>query len=226
MTPSVVAALIDHTLLKPDTPQTGVEQLCREATEFKFATVCVNPTWVKLACEQLRSTQVGVCAVVGFPFGANTTDIKRHEAERVILDGASEVDVVINVGALRSGDLNLFEHDIGNVVQVCRENDVISKVIIEAALLTNEQKVVACQIAKTVGAMFVKTSTGFGLGGATVEDVALMRKTVGAGIGVKAAGGVRDYDTLQAMLRAGATRIGSSSGVYIVQEVASRMPRT
>ena len=134
--------------------------------------------------------------------------------------------MVINVGALRSGDFNLFEHDIGNVVQVCRENDVISKVIIEAALLTNEQKVVACQTAKTVGAMFVKTSTGFGLGGATVEDVALMRKTVGADIGVKAAGGVKNYDTLQAMLRAGATRIGSSSGVDIVQEVVSRMHRT
>lgn len=216
--PHGVSGLIDHTLLKPDATRQELEKLCREAAEFKFATVCVNPTWVAYCASQLRHTSVGVCTVVGFPLGATTPDVKNYETRRVIFDGAREVDMVINVGALKSGDVRLVERDIEAVAQPCREAGVISKVIIEAAFLTDDEKVTACTLAKAAGADFVKTSTGFGPGGATVADVALMRRVVGAEMGVKAAGGVRDLDGLKAMVAAGATRVGASAGVKIVQQ--------
>ncbi len=216
--PDGVSGLIDHTLLKPDATRQELEKLCREAAEFKFATVCVNPTWVAYCVSQLRHTSVGVCTVVGFPLGATTPDVKNYETRRVLFDGAREVDMVINVGALKSGDVRLVEKDIEAVTHPCREAGVISKVIIEAAYLTDDEKVTACTLAKAAGADFVKTSTGFGPGGATVADVALMRRVVGAEMGVKAAGGVRDLDGLKAMVEAGATRVGASAGVKIVQQ--------
>lgn len=213
-----VAAMIDHTLLKPDASRPDIEKLCREAADFHFATVCVNPTWVSLCARLLRGSGVGVCAVVGFPLGATTADVKHYETRRAIFDGASEIDMVINVGALKSGDLQIVERDIEAVVSPCREAGVVSKVIIEAVLLTDDEKVAASTLAKAAGADFVKTSTGFAAGGATVADVALMRRVVGADMGVKAAGGVRDYAGLKAMVAAGATRVGASAGVKIVQE--------
>src|SRR5450759_531000 len=213
-----VAGMIDHTLLKPDATKQEIEKLCREAAEFHFATVCVNPTWVALSSRLLRGSGVGVCAVVGFPLGATTADVKHYETRRAIFDGASEIDMVINIGALKSGDLQVVERDIAAVVGPCREANVISKVILEVALLTDEEKIAACTLSKAVGADFVKTSTGFASGGATTADVALMRRVVGADMGVKAAGGVRDYEGLKAMVAAGATRVGASAGVKIVQE--------
>src|SRR5262245_49091617 len=216
--PSGVAGMIDHTLLKPDATRAEIEKLCREAAEFKFATVCVNPAWVAEAARLLRGTGVGVCSVVGFPLGATTADVKNYETRRAIFDGAAEIDMVINVGALKSGDLRTVERDIEAVVDPCRQCGVISKVIIEAALLTDEEKITASTLSKAAGADFVKTSTGFGPGGATAADVALMRRVVGADMGIKAAGGVRDLEGLKAMVAAGATRIGASAGVRIVQE--------
>ena len=216
--PTGVAGLIDHTLLKPDATRKEIEQLCREAAEFTFATVCVNPVWVALCSSLLRSTPVGVCAVVGFPLGATTPEVKNFETRRVIYDGAREVDMVINIGALKSGDLRAVERDIEAVTIPCRDCGVTSKVIIEAAYLTDEEKVTASTLAKAAGADFVKTSTGFGPGGATVADVALMRRVVGDDMGVKAAGGVKDLDALKAMVAAGATRVGASAGVRIVQQ--------
>jgi deoxyribose-phosphate aldolase len=213
-----VAAMIDHTLLKPDATRADIEKLCREAAEFHFATVCINPIWVKIAAQLLRGSGVGVCTVVGFPLGATTADVKHYETRRAIFDGAAEVDMVINIGALKSGDLQTVERDIAAVVQPCREAGVISKVIIEAALLNDEEKIAACSLSKAAGADFVKTSTGFASGGATAHDVALMRRVVGADMGVKAAGGVRDYEGLKAMVAAGASRVGASAGVKIVQE--------
>ena len=222
--PAGVAALIDHTLLRPDATRTDIEQLCREAAEFGFATVCVNPTWTRLCAARLRATSVGVCAVVGFPLGATTPDVKRCETLRVIEDGAGEVDMVINVGALKSGDLRLVEQDLEAVTGPCRAAGAISKVIIEAAYLTDEEKIAACALAKAAGADFVKTSTGFGPGGATAADVALMRRVVGAEMGVKAAGGVKDLDALQAMVAAGASRVGASAGVRIVRQARGETP--
>jgi deoxyribose-phosphate aldolase len=222
--PGGVAAMIDHTLLKPDATRADVEKLCREAAEFGFATVCVNPAWVSLAAARLRGSGVGVCSVVGFPLGATTGDVKQYETRRAIFDGAAEIDMVINVGALKSGDLRTVERDIEAVVDACRPCGVLSKVIIEAALLTDEEKITACTLAKAAGADFVKTSTGFGPGGATAADVALMRRVVGAGMGVKAAGGVRDLEGLKAMVAAGATRVGASAGVKIVQETRGQRP--
>ena len=216
--PDGVSGLIDHTLLKPDATRQELEKLCREAAEFRFATVCVNPTWVAFCASQLRSTNVGVCTVVGFPLGATTADVKNYETRRVIFDGAREVDMVINVGALKSGDVRTVERDIEAVAQPCRDAGILSKVIIEAAYLSDEEKVIACTLAKAAGADYVKTSTGFGPGGATVADVALMRRVVGAEMGVKAAGGVRDLEGLMAMVAAGATRVGASAGVKIVQQ--------
>jgi deoxyribose-phosphate aldolase len=213
-----VAGMIDHTLLKPDATKQEIEKLCREAAEYHFATVCVNPTWVALCASLLRGSGVGVCSVVGFPLGATSADVKHYETRRVIFDGASEVDMVINIGALKSGDLQVVERDIAAVVGPCREAGVVSKVIIEVALLTDDQKIAASTLAKAAGADFVKTSTGFASGGATAADVALMRRVVGAEMGVKAAGGVRDYEGLKAMVAAGATRVGASAGVKIVQE--------
>jgi deoxyribose-phosphate aldolase len=219
-----VASMIDHTLLKPDATRNEIETLCREAAEYHFATVCVNPTWVALCAKLLRGTGVDVTSVVGFPLGATSSDVKHYETRRVIFDGAREIDMVINVGALKSGDLRVVECDIEAVASPCREAGALSKVIIEAALLTDAEKVTACQLAKAAGADYVKTSTGFGPGGATVGDVALMRRTVGEAMGVKAAGGVRDLESLKAMVAAGATRVGASAGVRIVQESRGEQP--
>jgi len=217
-TAGTVAGMIDHTLLKPDATRKDIEALCHEAAEYKFASVCVNPTWVAACAQLLKGTPVVVCSVVGFPLGATTPDTKHYETRRAIFDGAREIDMVINVGALKSGDLRLVERDIEAVTAPCREFGVLSKVIIEAALLTDDEKVTACTLAKAAAADFVKTSTGFGPGGATAADVALMRRVVGDEMGVKAAGGVRDLEGLKAMVAAGATRIGASAGVRIVQE--------
>ncbi|MCC7031763.1 MAG: deoxyribose-phosphate aldolase [Acidobacteria bacterium] len=218
-----VASSIDHTLLKPDATADDIDTLCREAAEWTFATVCVNPTWVARAAARLRGTGVGVCSVVGFPLGATTPDVKQYEARRAIFDGATEIDMVLNVGALKSGDVRLVSDDIRAVVSACAERGVVSKVILETALLTDEEKVTACTLAKAAGADFVKTSTGFGPGGATAGDVALMRRVVGAEMGVKASGGVRDLQQVKAMVAAGATRIGASAGVRIVKESRGEM---
>jgi len=224
--PAGVASLIDHTLLKADATRGSIEELCREAAQFKFATVCVNPAWVSLAARLLQGSGVGVCSVVGFPLGATTADVKGYETQRAIFDGAREIDMVINVGALKSGDLRVAERDIEAVVTPCRTCGALSKVIIEAALLTDDEKVTACTLAKAAGADYVKTSTGFGPGGATVADVALMRRVVGAEMGVKAAGGVRDFEGMKALIAAGATRVGASAGVKIVQQSRGEKPAT
>ena len=223
--PASVAALIDHTLLKPDASRQDIDELCREAAQFGFATVCVNPTWVAHAARRLSGAPVGVCSVVGFPFGATTADVKGYETRRAIFDGAREIDMVINIGALKSGDLRTVERDIEAVAASCRECGALSKVIIEAALLSNDEKITACTLAKAAGADYVKTSTGFGPGGATAADVALMRRVVGAEMGVKAAGGVRDLEGLKAMVDAGATRVGASAGVKIVQQARGQSPQ-
>src|SRR5436853_1100283 len=214
------ASLIDHTLLKPEATYADIKKLCDEAAQYGFASVCVNPGWVKQAEEFLKGTGVPVCTVIGFPLGATLPDVKAYEARRAIMDGAREVDMVINVGALKSGDDCLVEYDIKSVVEVAHERDVTCKVIIETALLTDDEKVRACQAAKSAGADFVKTSTGFSKGGATVADIALMRRVVGPGLGVKAAGGVKNIDDARAMVQAGATRIGDSVGAKIAQEAA------
>ena len=216
--PTNIAKIIDHTLLKPEATRDQIVQLCREAREYGFATVCVNPSYVKLAAELLRGSSVKVCSVVGFPLGATLPEVKAYEARRAIEEGAAEIDMVINIGALKSGDLELVKRDIASVVDVCHAKGALCKVIIEAALLTDEEKVLACQLARAAGADYVKTSTGFGPGGATVQDVALMRRTVGPEMGVKAAGGIRSYEAAKSMVEAGATRIGASAGVKIVRE--------
>jgi deoxyribose-phosphate aldolase len=222
--PVGVASMIDHTLLKPDATRRNIEELCREAAQFRFATVCVNPTWVSACARLLAGSGVGVCSVVGFPLGATTSDVKEYETRRAIFDGAREIDMVINVGALKSGDLRVVERDIEAVTTACREAGALSKVIIEAALLTDDEKVTACTLAKAACADYVKTSTGFGPGGATAADVALMRRVVGAEMGVKAAGGVRDLEGVKAMIAAGATRVGASAGVKIVQQARGETP--
>jgi deoxyribose-phosphate aldolase len=219
-----VAGMIDHTLLKPDATKREIETLCREAKEFGFASVCVNPTWVATCARLVRGSSVAVCSVVGFPLGATTADTKQYETRRAIFDGAREIDMVINVGALKSGDLHLVESDIRAVTSACRETNVLSKVIIETALLSDEEKVTACTLAKAAAADFVKTSTGFGPGGATAEDVALMRRIVGEDMGIKASGGVRTLEGVKAMVAAGATRIGASAGVRIVQQSRGQQP--
>jgi deoxyribose-phosphate aldolase len=213
-----IARMIDHTLLKADASQEQIAQLCDEARKHGFAAVCVNPANVKLAAQLLKSSSVAVCSVIAFPLGAIPPDVKAYEAQRAIEDGASEIDMVINVGALKSKDYELVERDIATVVRTCHNNQAICKVIIEAALLTNEEKIKVCQLAKAAGADYVKTSTGFGPGGATVEDVALMRRVVGPEMGIKAAGGIRSFEIAGQMIKAGATRIGASAGVKIVQE--------
>jgi deoxyribose-phosphate aldolase len=218
------ASLIDHTLLKPEATDQDIKHLCAEAARYHFASVCVNPTWVRAAACNLRGTHVPVCTVIGFPLGATLPDVKAYEARRAIFDGAREVDMVINVGALKSGDDCLVEHDIRSVVQVAHEYNATCKVIIETALLTDDEKVRACVAAKDAGADFVKTSTGFSKGGATVADVALMRRTVGAELGVKASGGVKGLEDARKMVEAGATRIGASVGVKIAQEAAGARP--
>jgi deoxyribose-phosphate aldolase len=214
------ASLIDHTLLKPEATEADIKKLCDEAARFGFASVCVNPSWVKRASEFLRGTNVPVCTVIGFPLGATLPDVKAFEARRAIFNGAREVDMVINIGALKSGDDCTVEDDIRAVTDAAHENNVLCKVIIETALLTDEEKVRACLASKNGGADFVKTSTGFAKGGATVEDVALMRRVVGKDLGVKASGGVKGIEDARAMFEAGATRIGASVGVKIAQEAS------
>ncbi|MCM3737021.1 deoxyribose-phosphate aldolase [Bacillus cytotoxicus] len=210
-----IAKLIDHTVLKPDTKKEDVMKVLEEAKKYNFASVCINPTWVKLAAEELAGHDVDVCTVIGFPLGANTTETKVFETKDVIAKGATEVDMVINVGALKDGDNELVEKDIYEVVQAAKEKALV-KVIIETCLLTDEEKVRACQLAVKAGADFVKTSTGFSTGGATAEDIALMRKTVGENVGVKASGGVRTREDAEKMVEAGASRIGASASVAIV----------
>lgn len=213
--------MIDHTLLKPGATQDEIAQLCYEARKWGFASVCVNPSYVKLCADLLKGSDVLVCTVVGFPLGATSTESKVFETQKAIRDGATEVDMVINVGALRSRDYELVERDVASVARACHAGGAILKVIIEAALLDDEEKVAACQLAKVAGADFVKTSTGFGPGGATAEDVALMRRVVGPKIGVKAAGGIRSLADAQRMIAAGASRIGASASVKILQEATS-----
>lgn len=213
-----LARYIDHTLLKPEATSEQIAKLCQEAVKYHFASVCVNPTYALLAAQQLRGSSVKVCTVVGFPLGAHTTAVKAYEAQQAVGDGAAELDMVMNIGALKSGDEALVEADIAAVAQVAHGSGAICKVILETALLSDEEKVKACRLAKQAGADFVKTSTGFGGGGATAHDVALMRQTVGPGVGVKAAGGIKTVADAQAMLAAGATRIGASAGVQIVRE--------
>ena len=215
-----VARYIDHTLLKPDAARDEILKVCEEGVRYGFASVCINPIWVREAACALRGSGVKVCTVIGFPLGANAPDSKAYEARRAIFDGASELDMVINIGALKSGDHDLVSRDIRGVVEVAHEVGYICKVIIETALLSDDEKISACLIAKEAGADFVKTSTGFSSGGATAADVALMRRVVGGQMGVKASGGVRDLKQAQEMIRAGATRIGASVGVKIIQEVS------
>ena len=214
------ASLIDHTLLKPEASESDIKKLCNEAMQFGFASVCVNPFWVKKSAEFLRGSSVPVCTVIGFPLGATLSDVKAYEARRSIFNGAQEVDMVINIGALKSGDDCTVEDDIRAVALAAHENGVLLKVIIETALLTDDEKVRACLASKNAGADFVKTSTGFAKGGATADDVALMRRTVGRSLGVKASGGVKGIEDARAMFEAGATRIGASVGVKIAQEAS------
>jgi deoxyribose-phosphate aldolase len=214
--PADLAKYIDHTLLRPDAAADEIDVLCDEALEFGFASVCINPTWVRRAAERLRGSTVKVCTVIGFPLGANTTEVKAMEARKALRDGAREVDMVINIGALKSGMLDVVRSDIEKVVDAAHESGAICKVILETALLSDEEKVVASALAKQAKADFVKTSTGFAGGGATVYDVALMRETVGPDMGVKASGGVRTLEDAEDMIAAGATRIGASAGVQIV----------
>lgn len=212
-----LAQYIDHTVLKADATRNEIIVLCQEATEYNFSSVCVNPTWVKLASEQLEGTDVAVCTVIGFPLGASTPETKAYEAKNAIDNGATEVDMVINIGALKDKNDALVETDIKTVVDMA-EGKALVKVIIETSLLTNQEKVRACQLAVAAGADFVKTSTGFSRGGATADDITLMREAVGPTVGVKASGGIRDKKTALAMIEAGATRIGASAGIAIVKE--------
>ena len=212
-----LAHTIDHTLLKPDATPDQVAQLCFEARKYGFASVCINPAWVKLCRQLLEGSDVKVCTVIGFPLGATSPEVKVFECGHAVEQGATEIDMVINIGALKARDLELVARDIRGVVQSAHAAGAIVKVIIEAALLSDEEKMIACLLSKEAGADFVKTSTGFASGGATVHDVALMRRVVGPEMGVKAAGGVRTYEDAENMIRAGATRIGASAGVKIIQ---------
>ncbi len=216
-----IAGMIDHTLLKPDVTADQVAQLCFEARKYEFASVCVNPTHVKLCSDLLGDTDVKVCTVIGFPLGASSPEVTRFETETAIKDGANEIDMVINIGALKAGNNTLVSRDIREVTSISHKAGAITKVIIETSLLTEEEKVRACLLSKEAGADYVKTSTGFAGGGATVEDIELMRRVVGPGMGIKASGGVRDYHDAKEMVDAGATRIGASAGVMIVQGESS-----
>ena len=215
-----IAALIDHTLLRPEATAADVRRICSEARQYNFASVCVNPYWVSVVASELAGSPVKVCTVVGFPLGANTTPVKVAETEAAIRDGAQEIDMVLNIGELRGGNDSVVRDDIGAVVNAAHKGGAIVKVILETALLDDSQKVRACTLAKAAGAEFVKTSTGFGPHGATVQDVALMRRIVGAEMGVKASGGIRTLEDLKSMVAAGANRIGASASVQIVQATA------
>jgi deoxyribose-phosphate aldolase len=216
-----IAALIDHTILKPEATRDDVVKVCREARQYGFASVCVNPYWVPLVRAELAGSPVKICSVVGFPLGATFTEVKVAETAAAVRAGAREIDMVINVGALRSGDHQAVKEDIRQVVAAAHGGGAAVKVILEAALLDDNQKAVACTLAKLAGADFVKTSTGFGPGGATAHDVALMRGVVGPEMGVKAAGGIRTIEDLRAMTAAGATRIGASASIKIVEATAA-----
>lgn len=211
-----LARMIDHTILRADATKTEITKLTEEAKKYEFASVCVNPTWVAYAAEQLANTNVKVCTVIGFPLGASTSATKAFEAKNAIENGATEVDMVINIGALKDGEHEVVEQDIKAVVDAAAGKALV-KVIIETCLLTDEQKKIACELSVKAGTDFVKTSTGFSTGGATAEDVALMRQTVGAEIGVKASGAIRSLEDMEKMIAAGATRIGASSGVKIME---------
>ncbi|MBS1248653.1 MAG: Deoxyribose-phosphate aldolase 2 [Chloroflexi bacterium] len=212
-----VGRMIDHTMLKPDATRDQIAQLCYEARKYEFASVCVNPTHVKLCADLLKGSPVKVCTVIGFPLGASSSEVKVYETETALKDGATEIDMVINIGALKAKDLDLVAQDINSVVRMAHGSGAILKVIIETALLDHDEKVTACLLAKEAGADFVKTSTGFSGGGATIEDIELMRRVVGPEIGVKASGGVRTYEDAVSMVEAGATRIGASAGIKIAQ---------
>ncbi len=212
-----LAGMIDHTLLKPEATPDQIAQLCFEARKYGFASVCINPAWVELCAQLLKGSQVKVCTTIGFPLGATDYEVKAFETQHAIQHGATEIDMVINIGALKARDLELVAKDIRGVVAAAHAGGAIVKVIIEAVLLTDEEKTIACLLSKEAGADFVKTSTGFASGGATVHDVALMRRVVGPEMGVKAAGGVRTYEDAENMIKAGATRIGASAGIKIIQ---------
>jgi len=212
-----MASMIDHTVLKPFASKEHILQGCREALEHKFASVCINPCFIKLVAKELKDSDVKTCTVISFPLGANTSDIKSSEARNAVNDGAQEIDMVINIGALKDGDLTYVENDISQVVKA--SGGAIVKVIIETCYLTDEEKVIACEIAKKAGASYVKTSTGFATGGATAHDIDLMRRTVGKDLGVKASGGVKTLHDALIMLEAGANRIGASSGVEIIRQM-------
>ena len=216
-----IAALIDHTILKPEATAADVRRICAEARKYGFASVCVNPYWVPLVARELDGSAVKVCTVVGCPLGASATPIKVSEAEAAMQSGAREIDMVLNIGELRGGNRDAAMEDIRRVAEACHRGGAIVKVIFETALLSDDQKLTACQIAVSAGADFVKTSTGFGPGGATVHDIELMRRAVGPNIGVKASGGIRTLADLRAMVAAGASRIGASAGVQIVEAAGS-----
>jgi deoxyribose-phosphate aldolase len=220
-----LARMIDHTQLKPDATQAQIQALCQEAREYHFAAVCVNPTHVALCHTLLDGTDVEIASVVGFPLGATLPEVKAYEAQRTIAAGATEVDMVINIGGLKDRAYERVYQDVAAVAQACQARDAILKVIIEAALLTDEEKIAACYLAQSAGADYVKTSTGFGPSGAKLKDVALMRQTVGPAMGIKAAGGIRSYQDALAMIGAGATRIGASAGVQIIQEAQAEESR-
>lgn len=222
--PGDLAGYIDHTLLKPEASAQEIDRLCDEAREFAFAAVCVNPTWVRRSAARLKGSGVAVASVAGFPLGASLPEIKAQEARRALRDGAREIDMVLNLGALKSRDHDLVRRDVERVSDACHEVGAINKVIIEAVLLSDEEKVIACRLAQQGRADYVKTSTGFSKGGATAFDVALMRETVGPRLGVKAAGGIRSAEDVKTMIAAGATRIGASAGVAIVSGGTAREP--
>lgn len=207
---------LDHTVLKPESTDLDIQKACLDAKEYNFKAVCIQPMWVKYTADMLKGTDVNTCTVIGFPLGANTSDVKAYEAKQAVKDGAVEVDMVINIGAIKSEDFSLVHDDIKAVVDAVKGKAIV-KVIIETCLLTENEKVRACEISKRAGADFVKTSTGFSTGGATVDDIKLMRETVGKEMGVKASGGVRSIEDAKAMIEAGATRIGTSNGVAIVE---------
>ncbi len=225
-TPAELARLIDHTLLLPQATSTDITRLCAEARQHAFFSVCVNPAWVPLAAAELAGSPVTVCTVVGFPLGAQASEVKAFEAEHALKAGAREIDMVLPIGPLRAGDEEWVRRDIGGVVQACRAHGALCKVILETALLTEEEKVRACRLAVQAGADFVKTSTGFAGGGATSEDVALMYRTVApVGGRVKASGGIRTLDDLLRVVAAGASRVGTSSGVAIIEQARHRFEK-
>lgn len=212
-----VAKMIDHTLLKPDATQEEIEQLIKEAKQYDFAAVCINASWVQLAAQQLKETEIEVCTVVGFPLGATTTSVKKYEAEEALENGANEIDMVMNIGALKSGNDELVQAEIETIAILVHRYNGLLKVILETSLLSDEQIERACQLAVAAGTDYVKTSTGFNGDGATVEAVSLMRRTVGEKVGVKASGGIRTKDDLQRMIVAGANRVGASSSIELIR---------